>query len=154
MSPTQSRCRLKSLSRYQQIDTVFFSLMESDLTDELLTIIGIFTLFFALEMTLPERQFFRTLTKLIEWHAARRTVRGIVAIGSQDGAPRGGVSPVVTRQIPGICGAGTRRTDGCLRPERTERHHTSRRGWERCGEREHHNHDEDWKGRRAVCKHL
>ncbi|KAF8170548.1 hypothetical protein K438DRAFT_1854122 [Mycena galopus ATCC 62051] len=72
MSPTQSRCRLKSLSRYEQIDTVFFSLMESDPTDELLTIIGIFTLFFALETTLPERQ---------------RSAHGIVAIGSQDGAP-------------------------------------------------------------------
>ncbi|KAF8174425.1 hypothetical protein K438DRAFT_1848884 [Mycena galopus ATCC 62051] len=56
MSPTQSRCRLKSLSRYEQIDTVFFSLMESDPTDEPLTIIGIFTLFFALETTLLERQ--------------------------------------------------------------------------------------------------
>ncbi|KAF8180284.1 hypothetical protein K438DRAFT_1842218 [Mycena galopus ATCC 62051] len=73
MSPTQSRCRLKSLSRYEQIDTVFFSLMESNPTDEPLTIIGIFTLFFALETTLLERQFFRTLTKLIGWQAARRS---------------------------------------------------------------------------------
>ncbi|KDR76967.1 hypothetical protein GALMADRAFT_246129 [Galerina marginata CBS 339.88] len=61
-------------------DTAFLSLMESDPTDELLMIIGIFTHFFALETTLAERQFFRALAKLIGRRAARLSACGIAAI--------------------------------------------------------------------------
>lgn len=61
-------------------DTAFLSLMESDPTDELLMIIGIFTHFFALETTLAERQFFRALAKLIGKRSARLSACGIAAI--------------------------------------------------------------------------
>ncbi|KAF8128608.1 hexokinase [Boletus edulis] len=61
-------------------DTAFLSLMESDPTDELLMIIGIFTHFFAIETTLAERQFFRALAKLIGRRAARLSSCGIAAI--------------------------------------------------------------------------
>lgn len=66
-------------------DTAFLSLMESDPTDELLMIIGIFTHFFALETTLAERQFFRALAKLISRRAARLSSCGIAAIVSKMG---------------------------------------------------------------------
>lgn len=66
-------------------DTAFLSLMESDPTDELLMIIGIFTHFFALETTLAERQFFRALAKLIGRRAARLSACGIAAIVSKMG---------------------------------------------------------------------
>lgn len=61
-------------------DTAFLSLMESDPTDELLMVIGIFTHFFAVETTLAERQFFRALAKLIGRRAARLSACGIAAI--------------------------------------------------------------------------
>lgn len=79
-------------------DTAFLSLMErcvsstslslltnalsanSDPTDELLMIIGIFSHFFALETTLAERQFFRALAKLVGRRAARLSACGIAAI--------------------------------------------------------------------------
>ncbi|KAF7440128.1 hexokinase A [Pleurotus ostreatus] len=67
------------------IDTAFLSLMESDPTDELLMIIGIFNHFFALETTLAERQFFRALAKLIGRRAARLSACGIAAIVSKMG---------------------------------------------------------------------
>ncbi|KAG1769764.1 hexokinase [Suillus occidentalis] len=66
-------------------DTAFLSLMESDPTDELLMVIGIFTHFFALETTLAERQFFRALAKLIGRRAARLSACGIAAIVSKMG---------------------------------------------------------------------
>ncbi|THH31730.1 hypothetical protein EUX98_g2462 [Antrodiella citrinella] len=66
-------------------DTAFLSLMESDPTDELLMIIGIFTHFFALETTLAERQFFRALAKLVGRRAARLSACGIAAIVSKMG---------------------------------------------------------------------
>lgn len=66
-------------------ETAFLSLMESDPTDELLMIIGIFTHFFALETTLAERQFFRALAKLIGRRAARLSACGIAAIVSKMG---------------------------------------------------------------------
>lgn len=53
---------------------------ESDPTDELLMVIGIFTHFFAVETTLAERQFFRALAKLIGRRAARLSACGIAAI--------------------------------------------------------------------------
>lgn len=61
-------------------DTAFLSLMESDPTDELLMVVGIFTYFFAVETTLAERQFFRALAKLIGRRAARLSACGIAAI--------------------------------------------------------------------------
>ncbi|KAK7062861.1 hexokinase [Paramarasmius palmivorus] len=66
-------------------ETAFLSLMESDPTDELLMIIGIFTHFFAVETTLAERQFFRALAKLIGRRAARLSACGIAAIVSKMG---------------------------------------------------------------------
>ncbi|KAF9460389.1 hexokinase [Collybia nuda] len=66
-------------------DTAFLSLMESDPTDELLMIIGIFTHFFAVETTLAERQFFRALAKSIGKRAARLSACGIAAIVSKMG---------------------------------------------------------------------
>ncbi|KAI5118647.1 hypothetical protein M0805_002567 [Coniferiporia weirii] len=66
-------------------DTAFLSLMESDPTDELLMIIGIFTHFFALETTLAERQFFRALARLVGRRAARLSSCGIAAIVSKMG---------------------------------------------------------------------
>ncbi len=67
------------------LDTAFLSLMESDPTDELLMIIGIFSHFFALETTLAERQFFRALAKLVARRAARLSACGIAAIVSKMG---------------------------------------------------------------------
>ncbi|KAI0088406.1 hexokinase [Irpex rosettiformis] len=66
-------------------DTAFLSLMESDPTDELLMIIGIFSYFFAVETTLAERQFFRALAKLVGRRAARLSSCGIAAIVSKMG---------------------------------------------------------------------
>ncbi|KAF8909705.1 hypothetical protein CPB84DRAFT_1765257 [Gymnopilus junonius] len=66
-------------------DTAFLSLMESDPTDELLMIVGIFSHFFAVETTLAERQFFRALAKLIGKRAARLSACGIAAIVSKMG---------------------------------------------------------------------
>jgi hypothetical protein len=62
------------------LDTAFFSLMESDLTEELLMIISIFTHFFALEMTLAGHRFFCALAKLVGHHMARLNLCGIAAI--------------------------------------------------------------------------
>jgi hexokinase len=59
--------------------------MESDPTEELLMIIGIFTHFFALETTLAERQFFRALAKLVGRRAARLSSCGIAAIVTKMG---------------------------------------------------------------------
>ena len=84
-------------------ETAFLSLMErcavchrvmnfthtmsanSDPTDELLMIIGIFSHFFAVETTLAERQFFRALAQLIGRRAARLSACGIAAIVSKKG---------------------------------------------------------------------
>lgn len=64
-------------------DTAFLSLMEADPTDELLTIIGVFSYFFGLETTVEERHFFRELAKLIGRRAARLSACGIAAIVSK-----------------------------------------------------------------------
>ncbi|KDN42395.1 putative hexokinase [Tilletiaria anomala UBC 951] len=66
-------------------DTAFLSLMESDPTDELLTITGLFTHFFSLETTIPERKFFRELAKLIGTRAARLSSCGIAALVTKMG---------------------------------------------------------------------
>ncbi|KAF8323783.1 hexokinase [Clavulina sp. PMI_390] len=66
-------------------DTAFLSLMETDPTDELLTIIGLFTYFFGVETTFEERQFFRSLAKLISRRSAYLSSCGIAAIVNKMG---------------------------------------------------------------------
>ncbi|KAF8527774.1 hexokinase [Gautieria morchelliformis] len=73
------------LEKPYAFDTAFLSLMESDPTDELLMIIGIFTHFFAIETTLAERQFFRALARLVGRRAARLSACGVAAIVSKMG---------------------------------------------------------------------
>lgn len=73
------------LEKPYQFDTAFLSLMESDPTDELLTIVGIFTHFYGIETTLAERQFFRALAKLIGRRAARLSACGIAALVNKGG---------------------------------------------------------------------
>lgn len=73
------------LEKAYAFDTAFLSLMEADPTDELLTIIGVFSYFFGIETTLEERQFFRSLAKLIGRRAARLSACGIAAIVSKKG---------------------------------------------------------------------
>ncbi|KAJ9116925.1 hypothetical protein QFC22_004583 [Naganishia vaughanmartiniae] len=73
------------LEKEYAMDTAFLSLMESDPTDELLTVVGVFTYFFGIETTLEERQFFRSLAKLIGTRAARLSACGIAAIVSKKG---------------------------------------------------------------------
>ncbi|GAA5962917.1 hypothetical protein JCM8115_007040 [Rhodotorula mucilaginosa] len=66
-------------------DTAFLSLIESDPTDELLTVTGLFTHFFSLDTTIAERQFMRRLATLIGTRAARLSACGIAAIVSKQG---------------------------------------------------------------------
>ncbi|KAK1920871.1 putative hexokinase [Papiliotrema laurentii] len=73
------------LEKAYAFDTAFLSLMESDPTDELLTVIGIFTHFFGIETTVEERQFFKQLAVLIGTRAARLSACGIAAIVSKKG---------------------------------------------------------------------
>ncbi|KIR27031.1 hexokinase [Cryptococcus deuterogattii 99/473] len=73
------------LEKAYAFDTAFLSLMESDVTDELLTIIGVFTHFFGIETTLEERQFFKKLAVLIGTRSARLSACGIAAIVSKMG---------------------------------------------------------------------
>ncbi|KAG0152504.1 hypothetical protein CROQUDRAFT_649931 [Cronartium quercuum f. sp. fusiforme G11] len=64
-------------------DTAFLSLIESDPTEELLTVTGLFTHFFGLDTTISERQFFRRLAQLIGTRSARLSACGIAAIVSK-----------------------------------------------------------------------
>ncbi|KAI0710941.1 hypothetical protein C8Q76DRAFT_694906 [Earliella scabrosa] len=66
-------------------NTAFLSLMEMNLTDKLLMIIGIFNHFFALETTLDSRQFFHALARLVGRRAARLSACRIAAIVSKMG---------------------------------------------------------------------
>ncbi|EHS63316.1 uncharacterized protein PGTG_21621 [Puccinia graminis f. sp. tritici CRL 75-36-700-3] len=66
-------------------DTAFLSLIESDPTEELLTVTGLFTHFFGLDTTISERQFFRRLAELIGTRSARLSACGIAAIVSKMG---------------------------------------------------------------------
>ncbi|XAO26837.1 hypothetical protein I312_105678 [Cryptococcus bacillisporus CA1280] len=68
------------LEKAYAFDTAFLSLMEADVTDELLTVIGVFTHFFGIETTLEERQFFKKLAVLIGTRSARLSACGIAAI--------------------------------------------------------------------------
>lgn len=61
-------------------DTAFLSLIETDPTDELLTVMGLFKYFFSLETELEERLFFRRLAQLIGTRSARLSACGIAAI--------------------------------------------------------------------------
>jgi len=67
-------------------DTAFLSLMETDPTDEMLTIVGIFNYFFNIETKLEERQFFKSLATLIGTRAARLSACGIAALISKTGS--------------------------------------------------------------------
>jgi len=73
------------LEKPYSFDTAFLSLMESDPTDELLTVVGIFTYFYGVETTLAERQFFRALAKLVGRRAARLSACGIAALVNKGG---------------------------------------------------------------------
>lgn len=64
-------------------DTAFLSLLETDPTDELLTVMGLFKYFFGLETELDERQFFRRLAQLIGTRSASLSACGIAAIVSK-----------------------------------------------------------------------
>ncbi|KAL8283309.1 hypothetical protein RQP46_005719 [Phenoliferia psychrophenolica] len=66
-------------------DTAFLSLIESDTTEELLTVTGLFAHFYALTTTTSERQFFKRLAQLIGTRAARLSACGIAAIVSKQG---------------------------------------------------------------------
>ena len=81
----------------------FGSYLDSDPTDELLMIIGIFTHFFALETTLAERQFFRALAKLIGRRAARLSSCGIAAIVKKMGYLEEGCSVGADGSLYNVC---------------------------------------------------
>ncbi|KAM0749042.1 hexokinase [Meredithblackwellia eburnea MCA 4105] len=66
-------------------DTAFLSLIESDNTEELLTVTGLFAHFYSLTTTTAERQFFKRLAQLIGTRAARLSACGIAAIVSKQG---------------------------------------------------------------------
>jgi hexokinase len=66
-------------------DTALVSLLESDDTEQLLMIVGVFTHFFGIETTLAERQFFRALARMVGRRAARLSACGIAAIVSKCG---------------------------------------------------------------------
>ncbi len=66
-------------------DTAFLSLIESDATDELLTVTGLFSHFFSLDTTIAERQFFVRLAQLIAERSARLSACGIAAIVTKMG---------------------------------------------------------------------
>lgn len=61
-------------------DTAFLSLIETDPTDELLTVMGLFKYFFGLETEIEERKFFRKLSRSIGTRSARLSACGISAI--------------------------------------------------------------------------
>ncbi|WFD29856.1 hexokinase [Malassezia sp. CBS 17886] len=66
-------------------DTAFLSLIESDPTDEMLTVMGLFSYFFGLDTDLEERKFFRELAVLIGTRSARLSACGISAIVTKMG---------------------------------------------------------------------
>lgn len=66
-------------------DTALCSLIEADTTDDLLTVIGLFSHFYSLETTIEERQFFKRLAVAIGTRAARLSACGIAAVCSKMG---------------------------------------------------------------------
>ena len=95
------------------LDTAFLSLMESDPTDELLMIIGVFNHFFALETTLAERQFFRALAKLVARRAARLSACGIAAIVSKMGYLEEGCAVGADGSLYNVCSLVFPSRSGC-----------------------------------------
>ena len=91
------------IERENAFDTAFLSLIESDPTDELLTITGLFTHFFGLDTTMEERKFFRKLAELIGTRSARLSSCGIAALVTKMGYLQG--------DDPKGCGVGA---DGSL----------------------------------------
>ncbi|GAA6018246.1 hypothetical protein JCM10207_002882 [Rhodosporidiobolus poonsookiae] len=89
-------------------DTAFLSLIESDTTDELLTVTGLFAHFFALDTTVAERQFMKRLAVLIGTRSARLSACGIAAIVSKQGLLEDVASGETSTKTIGIA------TDGSL----------------------------------------
>lgn len=87
----------------QVFDTAFLSLIEADPTDELLTVVGLFTHFFKLDTTEEERRFFKKLAELIGTRSARLSSCGIAALVTKMGYLEG--------DNPPGCGVGA---DGSL----------------------------------------
>ncbi|PKI83102.1 hexokinase [Malassezia vespertilionis] len=71
-------------------DTAFLSLIESDPTDELLTVMGLFSYFFNLDTEIKERLFFRRVAQLIGLRSARLSACGISAIALKMGYDKEG----------------------------------------------------------------
>jgi len=61
-------------------ETAYLSMMESDTTEDLLTIVGIFAHFYQVETTQPERKLFKALAKMIGKRAARLASCGMAAV--------------------------------------------------------------------------
>ncbi|KAG8948322.1 hexokinase A [Tulasnella sp. 424] len=61
-------------------DTAYLSMMESDMSPDLLTATSVFSQNYNIETTLAERQFFKALAKLIGTRAARLASCGMAAI--------------------------------------------------------------------------
>ncbi|KAG2159268.1 hexokinase [Suillus bovinus] len=115
-------CELIDECKLYCFDTAFLSLVESDERTNLLNVIGIFTRFFALEMTLAERQFFRALAKLIGRRAARLSACCIAAIVSKMGYLEEGCSV-------GADGSLYRLLDSLVRRKADGMHSLIRSGW-------------------------
>lgn len=65
--------------------------------------IGIFSHFFAIETTLPERQFFRALARLIGRRAARLSACGIAALVSKTNSLDEGCSVGADGSLYNVC---------------------------------------------------
>jgi hexokinase len=66
-------------------------------TDELLTVTGLFTHFFGLDTTIAERQFFKRLAQLIGTRSARLSACGIAAVATKMGYIDNGGCGIATR---------------------------------------------------------
>jgi len=72
--------RTSKLETAYCFETEYLSMMESDPTPELITVVGIFTHFYQIETTTAERKFFKSLAELIGRRAARLSSCGMAAI--------------------------------------------------------------------------
>lgn len=75
----------------------------SDVTEELLTVIGVFSHFFGLETTLEERQFFKKLAVLVGTRSARLSACGIAAIVSKKGYLEEGCAVGADGSLYNVC---------------------------------------------------
>lgn len=89
-----SYCNQASLLKFRVI---------SDVTEELLTVIGVFTHFFGLETTLEERQFFKKLAVLVGTRSARLSACGIAAIVSKKGYLEEGCAVGADGSLYNVC---------------------------------------------------